>query len=87
LTGIGISLSFLTILVFDQIPVTPIQVLGATDSLHSLSICSNVYRFTPYMMKPEDIQRLHGVDERIPVEALEKMVQFYALPIRGWGME
>jgi carboxypeptidase PM20D1 len=87
LTGIGISLSFLTILVFDQIPVTPIQVLGATDSRYSLSICSNVYRFTPYMMKPEDIQRLHGVDERIPVEALEKMVQFYALLIRGWGME
>jgi carboxypeptidase PM20D1 len=73
--------------VFDQIPVAPFLVLGATDSRHYLSICSNVYRFSPYVMKPEDIQRLHGVDERIPVEALEKMVQFYALLIRGWGIE
>ena len=26
----------------------------------------------------------HGIDERIPVEAMGKMVTFYAQPMRAW---
>ncbi|MHC1782644.1 MAG: M20/M25/M40 family metallo-hydrolase [Anaerolineaceae bacterium] len=73
--------------VFDQIPVAPFLVLGATDSRHYAAMCSNVYRFTPFVVRPEDVARIHGVDERIKVEALEKMVQFYALLMRAWGKE
>ncbi|MHC1782646.1 MAG: hypothetical protein AB9891_07800 [Anaerolineaceae bacterium] len=50
-------------------------------------MCPDVYRFTNNIMQPGDVQRIHGVDERIRVDALEKMVQFYALLMRGWGME
>lgn len=73
--------------VFDHIPTAPFLVLGATDSRHYRSMCSNIYRFTPFVVRPEDVARIHGVDERIAVEALEKMVQFYALLMRGWGKE
>ncbi len=27
----------------------------------------------------------HGIDERIPVEGMAKMVQFYAQLMRTWG--
>lgn len=73
--------------IFDQIPVAPFLVLGATDSRHYSSMCSNIYRFTPYVIKPDDINRVHGTNERIQVDALEKMVQFYTMLIKNWSME
>lgn len=62
---------------FDNIPVSPFITQGATDAHHYTGICENVYRFTPFVMEKMDLQRVHGVNERIKIEELVKMAQFY----------
>jgi len=65
--------------------VAPFLVLGATDARHYRDLCDQVYRFTPAVMFPEDIRRVHGLNERVSVAALGKMVQFYIQLIKCWG--
>jgi len=73
--------------VFENVPVTPFLVLGATDARHYRDLCDQVYRFTPLSMVPEDIHRVHGVNERVSIEALGKMVQFYIQLLHCWGAD
>jgi carboxypeptidase PM20D1 len=71
--------------VYENIPVSPYLVLGATDARYYHEICDEVYRFTPLTMSPDDIHRVHGLNERVKVEALGQMVQFYIQLIKSWG--
>jgi carboxypeptidase PM20D1 len=71
--------------VFGNIPVAPYLVLGATDSRHYASICDHVYRFSPVSITTADLARMHGVNERIRVDALGQMVQFYMLLVGSWS--
>jgi carboxypeptidase PM20D1 len=59
--------------------VAPSLTVAITDSRYYNLICDNVYKFSPVVYKPEDVIRVHGKNERISVEAYEKMIQFYAL--------
>ena len=52
--------------------------LGGTDCQHFVPVCDNIYRFTSLVMDPSFMGLEHGIDERIPVEAMGKMVKFYA---------
>ncbi len=63
--------------VFPEALVSPYLVLGATDGRHFYEISDHVYRFLPIRMLPEDIPRLHGVNERISLEDYNASVQFY----------
>jgi acetylornithine deacetylase/succinyl-diaminopimelate desuccinylase-like protein len=48
-------------------------------------VCNNIYRFTS-MVEDESFRGLeHGIDERIPVEVMGKMVKFYAQLMLVWG--
>jgi carboxypeptidase PM20D1 len=69
---------------FGDIPVAPFLVIGATDARHYVSICDDVYRFAPVTMADGDLDRVHGINERISVEVLQKMVQFYTALIQAW---
>ena len=71
--------------VYDNVMVAPYLVLGATDSRHYRDLCDQVYRFTPILSTPDDLHRVHGLNERISVEAMGKMVQFYIQLIKSWG--
>jgi len=71
--------------IFGNLPVAPFLVLGATDSRHYAEICQNIYRFTPLTIDPESLRGVHGVNERVSVEALGKMVKFYGQLIQNWG--
>lgn len=73
--------------VFGAIPVAPFLVLGMTDSRHYTALCGHIYRFSPVLITTADLERVHGNNERIPVAALGKMVQFYTLLIRRWAMD
>ncbi len=68
---------------FPGVPVIPNLVLGATDSRHFLSVSENIYRFRPLVISLEDMKRVHGINERIPIVDLVKMVQFYVLFIKN----
>jgi len=71
--------------VFDNIPVSPYLELGATDARYYYEICDEVYRFTPLITTPDDLHRIHGLNERVSIDALGKMVQFYIQLLRTWG--
>ena len=71
--------------VFDNPPVAPFVMLGGTDCQHFVPVCDNIYRFTSVVMD-ESFQGLeHGIDERIPIEAMARMVIFYAQLMQVWG--
>ncbi|RPI77872.1 MAG: M20 family peptidase, partial [Chloroflexi bacterium] len=63
--------------VFPNAAVAPSLVVGATDSRHYVSLTSNGYRFSPLVLKKEDLSRIHGTNERISVENYEQAVKFY----------
>lgn len=57
--------------------VTPFIYLGATDARYYHEICDNVYRFIPVALNKEELQCMHGVDEKLPVEKLGLVIEFY----------
>jgi len=71
--------------VFDNPPVAPFVMLGGTDCQHFVPVCDTIYRFTSVVMDESFRGLEHGIDERIPVEAMGKMVTFYAQLMRAWG--
>ena len=39
--------------------------------------CKNVYRFSPFILPPEELARTHNYDERLSVENLLRGVSFF----------
>lgn len=70
--------------VFDNVPVASQIFPAATDSRYYYAVCKNVYRFMPLYISKDAMKGIHGIDERISVEALEKMVQFFGALIRAY---
>ncbi|HYR96476.1 MAG TPA: M20 family peptidase [Candidatus Binatus sp.] len=69
--------------VFPGAVVAPSLVLGATDSRHYAALSADVYRFLPFRVRPDDMRRPHGIDERIGVEDYRDAVRFYTQLIRN----
>jgi carboxypeptidase PM20D1 len=70
--------------VFPDAVVAPYLLTGATDSRYYTTLCPNVFRFSPYKMDSELLKTIHGTNERISIENLEYMVQFYTQLIKSW---
>lgn len=64
--------------------VAPSLVLGGTDSRHYTALTPHVYRFAPYTIRPGDLERVHGIDERLALEDYGRMVRFYRELIASW---
>jgi carboxypeptidase PM20D1 len=57
--------------------VAPYLVVGGTDARHYHALSDAVYRFLPVRMTAEDLDRMHGTDERISVRDYEAGIRFY----------
>jgi carboxypeptidase PM20D1 len=73
--------------VFDNPPVAPFIMLGGTDCQHFVPVCEAIYRFTSLVMDESFRGLEHGIDERIPVPAMARMVTFYGQLMQAWGTE
>jgi len=62
---------------FPDAAVAPYLTIGSTDSRHYAALADNVYRFLPIRLDAADLQRLHGINERISVQGFARTVQFY----------
>lgn len=57
--------------------VSPFLNLGGSDGRHYNEISDCVIRFSPMKVTNEDRKGIHGLDEKIKVENLEKLLEFY----------
>lgn len=71
--------------VFDGVPVAPYLVMGATDARYYSEITDAAYRFSPFHLSVEDLNRMHGIDERISLESYGKMISFFHELMRAWA--
>lgn len=55
----------------------PFLVNGSTDSKYYRDLTDQILRFTPLVLKPEDLATIHGVNEKVSLENLENGLKFY----------
>jgi carboxypeptidase PM20D1 len=68
---------------FPNAIVSPNLLSGGTDTKRYRSLTSNIYRFVPMRLKPEDLKRIHGINERVGIANYGEIVGFYAQLIRN----
>jgi carboxypeptidase PM20D1 len=69
--------------IFPDALVIPGLVVAGTDSKHYGQISQAAYRFTPMVLTPADVNRIHGIDERISVDNYGKLIAFYGELMRN----
>jgi carboxypeptidase PM20D1 len=57
--------------------VAPYLVVVATDARYYSSISRNVFRFLPVKFSSHDLERIHGINERIGIANYENAVRTY----------
>ncbi len=57
--------------------VVPYLVMASTDARKYEPVCDNIYRFTPYLVDSRDTERIHGTNERISIENVNRCVDFF----------
>lgn len=64
-------------------PVAPLLMIGMTDSRHMRVLSDDIYRFTPLQLGAADVALAHGIDERISIENLGRMLAFFQQVLVG----
>jgi len=80
-----LSLDLVIHQIFNNVTVAPFACIAATDSRYYQPICRNIYKFLPVLITSESRNGIHGINERISVEGLGKMVVFVARLMKVWG--
>lgn len=62
---------------FPEAVAVPYIVMGGTDAIRYEPVCEQIYRFTPMLISIEDLDRMHGTNERISLENIERGIRFY----------
>ena len=57
--------------------ISPYLMFACSDSRHWGRISKNVYRFSPMLLTSEDRATIHGNDEKISLDAIVKIIEFY----------
>lgn len=68
---------------FPGATVAPYLVLGATDSAHYAPLSAEIFRFSPMLLDEADLERIHGVNERVSNEGYLRAVRFMAQLLRN----
>ena len=57
--------------------VAPGLMVGGTDSKSYTNLSKNLYRFSPFVYRHDDLNRLHGDNERIRHSDMQRGLNFY----------
>jgi len=80
----GFQVIFKTIRqVYPEAFAAPTLTLSATDSRHFSAVTENIYRFAPLRVTSEDMERIHGLNERIKIEDYLRGIRFYYTLIKN----
>jgi carboxypeptidase PM20D1 len=62
---------------FGDVAVAPGLVVGGTDARHMSGLTDRVYRFSPVRVRPDDVSRIHGDNERLAIDNYAEMIRFF----------
>ena len=57
--------------------VAPYLVVVVTDARHYSGLSNNLYRFLPVRLENNDLERMHGTNERIAIATYERTIRMY----------
>lgn len=57
--------------------VTPSLMVAGTDTKHYSGLSEQIYRFSPLEFTKDDVNRLHGVNERVGVVEFSQYIDFF----------
>ena len=60
-----------------KLPVAPGLVTATTDSRYLAGIATDVYRFQPFVASMKEFEMIHGTNEHLTLENLERLTGFY----------
>jgi carboxypeptidase PM20D1 len=60
-----------------DVVVAPYLVVVVTDARHYSGLTRNVFRFLPLRLTSRDLERIHGIDERIGIREYEAAIRTY----------
>lgn len=63
--------------IFPGTIVAPYLVVVVTDARHYSGLSRNVFRFLPLRLTPRDLERMHGIDERISIREYQQAIRMY----------
>ncbi len=63
--------------VFPDVVVAPSLLISSTDSRNYSAVTDKVFRFLPIRVKPDDLSRFHGTNERLALDNYADMIRFY----------
>lgn len=55
---------------------SPYLMSGATDARHYIEICNRAFRFSPFILTKEEVNTVHGINERLSFGNAARMVGF-----------
>jgi carboxypeptidase PM20D1 len=61
-----------------EFPVAPGLVTATTDSRHMTGVSRDIYRFQPIVASVREFEMIHGTDEHLTLDNLERLTGFYA---------
>jgi carboxypeptidase PM20D1 len=62
--------------------VAPALVVGGTDTQHYAKVAENSFRFLPIRFTADDLERMHGRDERLSIDNYHFAIDFYERLVR-----
>lgn len=69
--------------VMPDVFVAPMMMIGSTDSFKYIGLSQNIYRFLPERLYGDDLDMMHGMNEKISIANLGEMISYYIQLIKN----
>ncbi len=73
--------------IYTGVVVVPFLTPGTTDSRHFAAPGTNIFRFMPFTITPENKDQLHGINERISIKEYRQAIRFFTGLIKNIDKE
>ncbi len=70
--------------VHPEIAMAPNMLIALSDSRHFTGLTDDVYRFTPIQVTADDLDRIHGTNERIAIDEYHSLIRYYQALLHQW---
>ena len=71
--------------VYEDAVIAPYLMVAGSDAKHYDLVTDNTYRFLPVRLEADDLNRMHGTNERVSVENYLAAIRFYVEMVMGVG--